>query len=73
MKSFIEQNGSWTHDGQPQSREDSLDVLCNKISTDLNAAPQLIRDTLSHALRQGDLVCQDLAETTQWQWVDYLE
>jgi len=72
MKSFIEQNGSWTHDGQPQSREDSLDVLCNKISTDLNAAPQLIRDTLSHALRQGDLVCQDLAETTQWQWRDYI-
>jgi len=72
MKSFIEQNGTWAHDAHPQRREDSLDILCDKISTALNAGPQLIRDTLNHALRQGDLVCQDSAETTRWQWRDYI-
>ena len=72
MKSFIEQNGTWPHDGQPQRQEDSLDILCDKISTALNAGPQLIRDTLNRALGQGDLVCQNFAGTTRWQWRDYI-
>lgn len=72
MKNVIEQKGSWSRDGQPMRTEDNLKILSDKISTELDATPQLIRDTLSHALQQGDLICQDSDETIRWQWVDFI-
>ncbi|CAB1059026.1 Radical SAM domain protein [Olavius sp. associated proteobacterium Delta 1] len=72
MKNVIEQNGSWPHAGQPLSTEDTLKILSDKISTELEARPQLIRDTLIHALHHGDLICQESGNTIRWQWVDYI-
>jgi hypothetical protein len=72
MKRVIEQKGFWPHDGQQLSTADNLKILSDKISTELDATPQLIRDTLRHALQQGDLICQDADETIRWQWVDYI-
>jgi radical SAM superfamily enzyme YgiQ (UPF0313 family) len=72
MKNVIEQKGSWLNNGLPMSTEENLNILCDKISTELEATPQLIRDTLSHARQQGDLNCQDSGDTIRWQWADYL-
>jgi radical SAM superfamily enzyme YgiQ (UPF0313 family) len=72
MKNVIEQKGSWPHDGQQLSTEDNLKILSDKISTELDATPQLIRDTLNHALHHGDLICQESDKTIRWQWVDYI-
>jgi radical SAM superfamily enzyme YgiQ (UPF0313 family) len=72
MKNVIEQKGSWPQDGQQRSTEDNLKILSDKISAELDATPQLIRDTLNHALHHGDLICQESGKTIRWQWVDYL-
>jgi radical SAM superfamily enzyme YgiQ (UPF0313 family) len=72
MKNVIEQKGSWSHDGQQFSTEKNLKILEDKICSELDAAPQLIRDTLSHALQKGDIVCQEAGGMIRWQWVDYI-
>ncbi len=72
MKNVIEQKGSWSHNGQPIRIRDNLNILADKISTELDAAPQLIRDTLNQALQKGDLICQETDKTIRWQWVDYI-
>jgi radical SAM superfamily enzyme YgiQ (UPF0313 family) len=73
MKNVIEQKGFWSHNGQPVSIQDNLNILGDKISTEIKAAPQLIQDTLNHALQKGDLICQETDKTIRWQWVDYLD
>ena len=72
MKNVIEQKGSWPHAGQQISAEDNLKILVDKISKGLEATPQLIRDTLSHALQKGDMTCQAADGMIRWQWVEYL-
>jgi len=72
MKNVIEQNGSWPRGRKPMTAADNLKFLCEKISTALDAAPQLIRDTLSLALQQGDLRCRQTDETIRWEWADYI-
>ena len=72
MKNVIEHNGSWPRGGLPMTAADNLNLLCDKISTALDAAPQLIRDTLSRALQQGDLRCRQTDETIRWEWADFL-
>jgi radical SAM superfamily enzyme YgiQ (UPF0313 family) len=72
MKKIIERRGTWFHGDQPMSTEDKLKILSDRISSELDAAPQLIQDTLRQARHQGDLICQDSADTIRWQWVDYL-
>jgi radical SAM superfamily enzyme YgiQ (UPF0313 family) len=72
MQNVIEQKGCWPQ-GEPQfSIEDSLEFLVDKISNELDAAPQLIRDTLNHALAKGDIICQTADGMVRWQWVDYI-
>ncbi len=72
MKNVIEQKGSWPHGAQQFSTADNLKILVDKISHELDATPQLIRDTLSHALHKGDIICQEADGLIRWQWVDYL-
>ena len=72
MKNVIEQKGSWPHDGQPFSTEKNLKVLVDKISSELDTAPRLIRDTLNHALHQGDIICREADGMVRWHWVDYI-
>ena len=73
MKNVIEQKGSWPHTGQKTSTEDNLKILVDKISKGLEATPQFIRDTLSHALKKGDLTCLEADGMIRWQWADYLK
>ena len=72
MKNIIEHNGSWLRGRKPMTAAENLKLLCEKISTTLDAAPQLIRDTLSLALQQGDLRCRQTDETIRWEWADYI-
>ena len=72
MQNIIEQEGSWSLDGQAAGMQDNLKVLTEKISPAIDAAPQLIRDTMNHALEQGDLICHDDSRSIRWQWADYL-
>lgn len=72
MKNVIEQKGSWPQDGQQFNAEDNLKILADKIGNKLDATPQLIRNTLSHALQNGDIICQEAGGTIRWQWVDYI-
>jgi len=72
MNNVIELKGSWSQDEQRMSNADNLKILSDKISTELDATEQLIRDTLNHALQQGDLICQETDGMIRWQWVDYI-
>jgi anaerobic magnesium-protoporphyrin IX monomethyl ester cyclase len=72
MKNVIEQKGSWPHAGQQISTEDNLKTLVDKISHGLEATPQLISDTLNHALQKGDMICQEAGGMIRWQWAEYL-
>jgi radical SAM superfamily enzyme YgiQ (UPF0313 family) len=72
MKSVMECKGAWPYDGKQLSTADNLKILTDKISNELDATPQLIRDTLQHALQKGDLTCQETNGTIRWQWVDYI-
>ena len=72
MKCVMERKGAWPYDGKQLSTEDNLKILTDKISNELDATPQLIRDTLQHALQKGDLTCQKTDGTIRWQWVDYI-
>jgi len=73
MKNVIEQKGFWPHDGQPCRNGDNLKILVDKIGRELDAAPQLIADTLNHARQKGDLICQAADGMLRWQWAEYLE
>jgi radical SAM superfamily enzyme YgiQ (UPF0313 family) len=72
MKNVIEQKGSWPQDGLQLSTEGNFKILLDKISTELDATPQLIRDTLNHALHHGDIICQETDGMVRWHWVDYI-
>jgi radical SAM superfamily enzyme YgiQ (UPF0313 family) len=72
MKSVIERKGSWPRDGHQLGAEDNLKILADKISSELDATPQLIRNTLSHALLKGDMICQEADGWVRWQWLDYI-
>jgi len=73
MKNVIEQKGFWRHNGQSLSSQTNLNVLSERISPAVDAAPQLIRDTLDHAQRHGDLRYRCNNDMVEWHWVDYLE
>ena len=72
MKIAIEQQGSWSYDGRPVSMANNLKCLTDRIGAAINVPPQLLRDTLAHALQQGDLTYKDSNGTIRWHWVDYL-
>ena len=72
MKNVIERKGAWPYAGKPLKTEDNLKIIADKISSELDATPQLIRDTLNHALQKGDLMCQKADGMIRWQWADYL-
>ncbi|UCD77146.1 MAG: radical SAM protein [Desulfobacterales bacterium] len=72
MKNAIEQKGFWCKDGRSMRTEDNLRTLSDRIGSVVDADPQLLRDTLSHALQQGNLKYTDTNGEIRWQWVDYL-
>jgi anaerobic magnesium-protoporphyrin IX monomethyl ester cyclase len=72
MKEAVEQKGFWSNDGRPMSTEQSLRTLCDRVGSMVDADPQLLHDTLSRALQQGNLNCSDANGRTRWQWVDHI-
>ncbi len=72
MNNAIEKQGSWSYDGRPVSMANNLKCLTDRIGATINTPPQLIRDTLAHALQQGDLTFKDSNGTIRWHWVDHL-
>lgn len=73
VKNVIEQKGSWRHNGQSSSTQANLKILSEKVNSAVDATPQLIRETLEHAQRHGDLQCRNDGEMIEWHWVDHLE
>jgi hypothetical protein len=72
MNEAIEQKGFWSNDGRPMSTEQSFRTLCDRVGSMVDADPQLLHDTLSRALQQGNLNCSDANGKTRWQWVDHI-
>ena len=72
MKNVIDQKGVWADDGRRMSPEENLRTLCDRVGSMIDADPQLLHDTLSHASRRGDLKCSEGNGRIQWQWVDYI-
>ncbi len=72
MKNVIEQKGFWSHGGRPLSTLDNLKIFIDRISRSVDAGPQMLFDSLGHALKQGNLKYTDLNGTIRWQWVDFL-
>ena len=73
MKSEVERRGFWPHDGCPVSTEDSLKKLAARISRSSDATPEMLYNTLGHALQEGNLKYSDRNGSVRWQWVDHLE
>jgi anaerobic magnesium-protoporphyrin IX monomethyl ester cyclase len=73
MKNAIEIKGFWSNDGRPMSTDDNLRNLCDKVASMVDADPQLLQDTLSHALQQGSLDYTNTNGKIRWQWVDFLK
>jgi radical SAM superfamily enzyme YgiQ (UPF0313 family) len=73
MKKVIENHGFWKHNGQPLKTEETIKNLMDKISSELDATPQLMRATLNHALKHGDLICKKAGDTIQCRWADFLD
>jgi len=73
MKKTIEKNGQWPHTGRPLSDTENLRILADKISGSIDATPESLHSTLSHALAHGNLECMhDSSGKVRWQWVDFL-
>jgi radical SAM superfamily enzyme YgiQ (UPF0313 family) len=72
MQNAVEQKGYWPYDGLPLNPEGSLTILSGRIGATVDTEPQLLYDTLSHALRQGNLAYTQSDGTVRWQWVDFL-
>jgi hypothetical protein len=73
MKNVIDDKGSWPHKGQPQNADKKLDILVDKISSEIGSPRNLIKNTLHQALQKGDLICRESNDRIRWQWSDYLE
>jgi hypothetical protein len=73
MKNEVEHNGFWSQDGHPVNTEDSLRKLATRISRSFDATPEMLYNTLGHALREGNLTYSDGNGKVRWRWVDYLE
>jgi radical SAM superfamily enzyme YgiQ (UPF0313 family) len=72
MKNEVERKGFWSHDHPPASTDDSLKKLAARISRSINATPEMLYDTLGHALKEGNLTYSDRNRRVRWQWVDFL-
>jgi hypothetical protein len=73
MKNVVENRGFWKHNGQPVKTEETVHHLTENIASELDAAPRLIRNTLNHALRKGDLICHETEDMIQCRWTDFLD
>jgi len=72
MGGAVEKKGCWPHDGRPPDPAAVLRVLSDRIGATVDTKPQLLHDTLSHALRQGNLAYTHSEGTIRWHWVDYI-
>jgi hypothetical protein len=72
MKNEVERRGSWSHDGGLVSAEESLKKLAARISRSFDATPEMLYDTLSQALQEGNLKYSDRNGSVRWQWVDHI-
>jgi len=72
MKGVIEENGCRRHQGSPVTEKELLTFLSNKICQTTDYDPEQIYETLSDAVRQGNLKHVNKNGKIKWQWVDYL-
>ena len=72
MKGVIEENGCRRHQGSPVTEKELLTLLSNKICQSTDYDPEQIYETLSDAVRQGNLKHVNKNGKIKWQWVDYL-
>jgi radical SAM superfamily enzyme YgiQ (UPF0313 family) len=72
MKRVIEENGSQRHRGSPVTEKALLTLLSKKICQTADYDPQQVYETLSDAVRQGNLNHVNENGKVKWQWVDYL-
>ena len=72
MKGVIEGNGCQHHHELPVTEKEFLMILSEKICRTRDYDPQRIYETLSDAMRQGNLKYVNKKGKIKWQWVDYL-
>ena len=72
MKGVIEAKGRQHHQGSPLTEKELLRILSKKICRSTDYDPKRLYETLSHAVRQGNLKHVSQNGNIQWQWVDYL-
>jgi anaerobic magnesium-protoporphyrin IX monomethyl ester cyclase len=72
MKRVIEENGSQRHQGSPVTEKALLTLLSKKICQTTDYDPQRLYETLSDAVRQGNLKHVSKNGNLKWHWVDYL-
>jgi radical SAM superfamily enzyme YgiQ (UPF0313 family) len=72
MKGVIEENGCRRHQGSPVTEKELLTFLSNKICKTTDYDPEKVYETLSDAVRQGNLKHVNKNGKIKWQWVDYL-
>ena len=72
MKRIIERQGNWPHGGHSGQAADNRKKLFDRVRGEMNADPQLIRDTLNHACNAGHLTWQDADGKIRWQWADFI-
>jgi radical SAM superfamily enzyme YgiQ (UPF0313 family) len=72
MKRVIEENESQRHQGSPMTEKALLTLLSKKICQTKDYDPQRLYETLSDAVRQGNLKHVNKNGKIKWHWVDYL-
>ncbi len=72
MKNVIEEKGRRRHQGSPVTEKELLTFLTNKICQTTDYDPHQIYETLSDAVRRGNLKHVNNNGKIKWQWVDYL-
>jgi len=72
MKGVIEENGCRRHQGSSVTEKELLRFLSNKISQTMDYDPERIYETLSDAVRQGNLKHVSKNGKIKWHWVDFL-
>ncbi len=72
MKGIIEKNGYRRHQESPVAEKELLRNLSEKIGRTTDYDPKRIYETLSDAMRQGNLKQVNKKGKIKWQWVDSL-
>jgi radical SAM superfamily enzyme YgiQ (UPF0313 family) len=72
MKEIVETEGRWRHGGAPDSEEKVLQTLIERVGRRVEAAGELVAETLTAARRRRDLEWESHAGEIHWRWVEKL-